>query len=62
MARLVQDEAGNIFYDEGGGVLSQVIEEQARVAGEALKSPVGDLGMVFTQELNNMSARMLSLG
>lgn len=60
MAKLVQDEAGQIFVDEGGGVLTPVTEDQARVFEEG-KGAVMGAGMAATQGLNNLSSGLLSL-
>lgn len=60
MAKLVQDEAGQIFVDEGGGVLTPVTEDQARTFEEG-KGAVMGAGMAATQGLNNLSSGLLSL-
>lgn len=60
MAKLVQDEAGNIFSDEGGGILTPVTEEQARTIHENQGA-----GQNFTRSANlaltNMGTAAMSL-
>lgn len=59
MPKLVQDEAGQIFVDEGGGVLTPVTEDQALAFDEGKGALMG-AGMAATQGLNNLSSGLLS--
>lgn len=62
MGQLVQDEAGQIFVDTGGGVLTPVSEEQAALYQRGTENPVAGAAMAANEGIKGLAQGLLGLG
>ena len=62
MGKLVQDEAGQIFVDNGGGVLTPVSEEQAALYQRGAENPVAGAAMAANEGIKGLAQGLLGLG